>query len=184
LAIAAIVSGSVGLIKAGAGVLSLSSANTYSGGTTINGGTIVVNSSSNLGSIFGGLTVNAGTLEVATGFSTVRAITLGDAASTFQIDPSQTYTVTSAIAGSGALNKTGSGTMVLSGSNTFIGGTNVSAGTLRISASERLADLGALTVSGGTFDLQTFNETVGVVTLSSGSITGSGTGTLTGSSYA
>src|SRR5207237_3130461 len=93
-------------------------------------------------------------------------------------------TVTSAIAGSCWLIQTGVGTMVLSGSNTFIGGTNVSAGTLRISASERLADLGALTVSGGTFDLQTFNETVGVVTLSSGSITGSGSAMLTGSSYA
>jgi fibronectin-binding autotransporter adhesin len=172
------------LTKSGTGSWTLSGANTYTGGTTINGGTLVVNSASSLGATSGGATINAGTLEVATGYSASRTFTLGDAASTFQIDPSQTFTVTSAIGGSGVLNKTGSGTMVLSGANTYSGGTNVNVGTLQISASERLANAGALTISGGTFDLQTFNETVAGVTLTSGSITGSGSATLTGSSYA
>jgi fibronectin-binding autotransporter adhesin len=178
-----VVSGTGGLTKTGTGTLTLSGANTYSGGTTINAGTVVVNSSASLGATSGGATINAGSLEVAAGYSTSWVFTLGNSASTFRIDPSQTFTVTSAIGGTGTLNKTGSGTMVLSGVNTYSGGTNVGAGTLQISASERLADSGALTVSGGTFDLQTFNETVGTVTLSSGSIVGSGSATLTGSSY-
>ncbi len=169
------------LVKSGTGTFALTGANTYAGGTTINGGTISVNSASSLGT--GALSLNAGTLEISTGFSTSRTITLGDVASTFQIDPSQTYTVTSAIGGTGALNKTGTGTMVLSGSNTFSGGAVVTAGTLQISANDRLANAGNVTVSGGTFDLQTFTDTVGAVSLTSGSIIGTGTGALTGSSY-
>jgi fibronectin-binding autotransporter adhesin len=170
------------MVKTGASTFSLTGMNTYAGGTTISGGTLIVNSAASLGNNSGGLTMNAGTLEVASSFSTSRAITLNSAASTFLIDPSQTYTVTSGITGTGALNKTGTGTMVLSGANTYSGGTIVSAGTLRLGAADRLLNTGAVTISGGTFDLQTFSETVGVITLSSGSIVG--TGTLTGSAYA
>ena len=53
----------------------------------------------------------------------------------------------------------------------------------QIGASERLLNNGALTVRGGTFDVQNFTETVGTVVLASGAINGSGAGTLIGSSY-
>jgi autotransporter-associated beta strand protein len=171
------------VVKSGASTFVLSGNNTYTGGTTINGGTLCINSATSLGATAGGLTINAGTLEISTGFTTTRVYTLGNAASTIQVDASQTLTVSSAIAGTGKLNKTGAGTMVLGGNNTFSGGTDVTAGTLQINASERLANTGTLSVSGGTFDLQTFSETVGAVTLVSGSITGTGAGTLTGSAY-
>ncbi|MFZ1220430.1 MAG: autotransporter-associated beta strand repeat-containing protein [Chthoniobacterales bacterium] len=175
------VSGPGLLRKSGAGTVVLSGVNTYAGGTSIDAGTLSISQSANLGSNSGGLTVNAGTLEITSGFSTNRAFTLTNTASTFQIDPSQTFTITSAITGSGTLNKTGTGTMVLGGNNSYSGGTNISAGILQLAASERLLDSGNLTVSGGTFDLQAFNEAVNVVTLTSGSIIGSGT--LTGSDY-
>ncbi len=77
--------------------------------------------------------------------------------------------------------KSGAGTWTLSGTNTYTGGTTISAGAIKLGASDRLADTGAVTVSGGTFDLGAFSETVGAITLSSGTITN---GTLTGSSYA
>ena len=177
--------GVAALTKSTTGTLTLSGTNTYSGGTTINGGTVVINSSANLGANTGGLTLNAGTLEIATGFTSTRALALGNAASTIQVDSGQTFIVnTAAITGTGVLNKTGAGTIVLGAANTYSGGTVVSAGTLQISASERIANTSDLTVSGGTFDVQTFSETVGTVTLSSGSITGTGTGTVTGSSFA
>lgn len=171
------------LVKNGSSTFALTGNNTYAGGTTINGGTLIANSATSMGATGGGLTINAGTLEVSTGFTTTRVYTLGNSASTIQVDPSQTLTVSSVIGGTGALNKTGSGTMVLGGNNTFSGGTNVSAGTLQINATDRLSNTGALTISGGTFSLQTFNETAGAVSLTSGSITGSGSATLTGSSY-
>jgi autotransporter-associated beta strand protein len=85
--------------------------------------------------------------------------------------------------GNNAVTKTGAGTLTLSGVNTYTGGTYVTDGTLKIGANERLLNTGAVTVAGGTFDLQNFTETVGSVVLSSGVISGSGTGTLIGSSY-
>ncbi|HKP01764.1 MAG TPA: autotransporter-associated beta strand repeat-containing protein [Chthoniobacterales bacterium] len=175
------VSGAGLLRKSGVGTVVLSGVNTYAGGTSIDAGTLSISQSANLGANSGGLTLNAGTLEITSGFSTNRAFTLTNTASTFQIDPFQTFTITSAITGNGTLNKTGTGTMVLGGNNSFTGGTNVSAGILQLAASERLLDSGNLTVSGGTFDLQAFNETLNIITLTSGSIIGSGT--LTGADY-
>jgi autotransporter-associated beta strand protein len=183
LQINAVVSGSAKTVtKTGAGTVSLTGVNTYSGGTTIDGGTLIANNAASLGATSGMLTLNAGTLEISTGFTSTRNITLGNIASTLQIDPSQIYTHTGVISGSGTLNKTGTGTLTLSGINTYTGATNISAGTLQISASDRITNTSDLFVSGGTFGLQTFNDTVRNVTLSSGSITG--TGTLTGTSYA
>ena len=196
-----ILSGSGGLTKNGAGTLTLAAVNTYSGGSTINDGTVVVNSSASLGAIGGGLTINAGTLEVSTGFSTTRTITLGNAASTFQVDPSQTYTVTTAIGGTGSLNKTGTGTMALGASNTFTGNTTVSAGTLAANAdgalgstakvtintggtvllgttagNNRISNTAEVALAGGTLNTGGFSETVGKMTLSGNSTLDLGAG--------
>src|SRR5262249_9469128 len=51
-----------GLIKQGSGVLSLSAANTYSGPTTVNAGTLSVN-----GSLLGSVTVNSGGMLAGSG---------------------------------------------------------------------------------------------------------------------
>ena len=85
--------------------------------------------------------------------------------------------------GTNAVTKTGTGTLTLSGANTYTGGTYVTDGTLQVGASERLLNSGSLTVGGGTFNVQNFTETVGSVVLSSGAITGTGAGTLIGTSY-
>jgi autotransporter-associated beta strand protein len=53
---------------------------------------------------------------------------------------------------------------------------------IALGADNVFADTGAMTVSGGTFDMNTHSDTVGAVTLSSGSITGT-TGVLTGTGY-
>jgi fibronectin-binding autotransporter adhesin len=177
-----VISGTGALVKDGNGTLTLNATNTYSGGTTINGGTVAV-ISSGLGAAGGSVTINAGTLEILTTFATPRNFSLGSSTSTFEIDPSQTYTLNGIVSGTGSLNKTGTGTLILGGANTYTGATNVSSGTLEISASERIANTSDVNVSGGTFALQSFSETVASVTLTSGSITGTSTGTLTASSY-
>jgi len=78
------------------------------------------------------------------------------------------------------LTKSTAGTTTLSGANAYTGGTTVNAGTLALGANNRLADGGAVTVNGGSFNLGGFSDTVGDVTLAAGSIAN---GTLTGSSY-
>ena len=178
LTLSGVIDGSGALTKTGTGTLTLTGTNTYTGGSTINAGTVVVNSAASLGATSGGVTLNAGTVEVSTGFSTSRVYTLGDAASTFQVDSGQTFTLSSIIGGTGALNKTGTGTMVLSGINTYSGGTVLGAGTLQLSGSGTLGSTGGtLTVNGGTVDLNGTNQTVGNLTGSGGTILNNSTGT-------
>ncbi|HLG00629.1 MAG TPA: autotransporter-associated beta strand repeat-containing protein, partial [Acidimicrobiia bacterium] len=73
-----------------------------------------------------------------------------------------TLTLSGVVSGSGVgLTMSGSGTVTLSGANTYTGSTTVTAGTLRIGAADRIADASALNVTGGTFALNGFNEAVG-----------------------
>jgi autotransporter-associated beta strand protein len=181
--ITSVIGGGGALNKTGTGTLTLSGANTYSGGSVINAGTVIISSNGNLGAAAATATINAATLDIAATFASNRNFTLGTATSTVLVDPTFTFTANGIFSGGGTLNKTGAGTMVLGGVNSYTGPTTVSAGTLQISASERILNTSDLNVSGGTFDLQTFSETVGIVTLSSGTISGTGAGTLTGSSY-
>jgi autotransporter-associated beta strand protein len=165
--------------KSGAGTVVLSGINTYAGGTSIDGGTLSISQSSNLGANTGGLTLNAGTLEITSGFSTNRVFTVADATSTFQIDPSQTFTVTSAITGSGGLTKVGTGTMVLSGANSFTGATTVSAGTLTLSdgSGSALGSTSSIKVnSGGTLLVSANNQinNAATMTLAGGTLRISG----------
>ena len=203
--VSAVISGSAfSLTKNGAGTLVLNGADTYSGGTTLNSGTVVINSASSLGASSGALTLNAGILEVAATFSATRNITLGSSSSTIQVDPSQTYTTSGVISSTGTLNKTGAGTLVLGGANTFNGGANISAGTLQVASSGALGSSGTISFGGGTLQYSSSNTTdysnrfsnaagqaysidtngqsstlATALTSSGGTYTNSGTGTLT-----
>ncbi len=84
-----------------------------------------------------------------------------------------------------ALTKAGAGTLTLSGANSYIGSTSLSAGTLQISGSGKLGSTStpaALAITGGTLDLGTTSQTVGAVTMSGNSTIQNGT--LNGASYA
>ncbi|MDG0201746.1 autotransporter-associated beta strand repeat-containing protein, partial [Salmonella enterica subsp. enterica] len=98
------ISGSGQVVKSGDDALTLSGANSYTGGTTISGGTLVANNVEALGT--GDVTNNA-TLELNTG---------GD--------------FTNAISGSGQVVKSGDKTLTLSGANSYSGATTISGGTL------------------------------------------------------
>ncbi|RYD23405.1 MAG: hypothetical protein EOP88_04275, partial [Verrucomicrobiaceae bacterium] len=87
--------------------------------------------------------------------------------------------VTGAVVADGGLQKSGAGTLTLTGANTYLGGTTVTAGTLAL-GNNTLADTGAVTINGGILSM-TADDQVGAVTLTAGSITG--TGLLSASSF-
>ncbi|OUM02997.1 hypothetical protein A8M77_08630 [Variovorax sp. JS1663] len=121
----------VALTKIGAGTQTLNGINSYTGGTSLNGGTLSVAQDGNLGAATGALGFDGGTLRTTADLSTARATTLGATGGTIETQTG-TLTHTGAIGGAGALVKTGSGALVLTGSNSYAGGTAISTGTLQL----------------------------------------------------
>lgn len=129
-----VISGSGKLVQQGAGTLTLTEANTYSGGTEINAGAIAFDSSVELGS--GAITLNGGALNhVNTAADTLaQAFNFGQNGGTIQSD--FTLTLNGALSGTGAFNKAGGGDLVLNGDGSaFTGLTSVNAGVLTVHGS-------------------------------------------------
>jgi len=145
-------SGTVGLTKGGTGVMTLSGANTYTGFTRINAGTLAIASDGALGTAPGAatagqLTFGGGVLQTTASFTlnSNRGVAMTGTGN-FLTDPSTTLSYGGVIAGASNLTKSGTGTLVLSGTSTYTGTTSVSAGVLRVQAS---AALGASGVGNG-----------------------------------
>ena len=124
-----VISGSGALVKDGAGTLILTSTNTYTGGTIIKAGTLQVSIGSPAslgfsGSIVGNVTNNG----------------------VFAIGRIDTYTFTGVISGIGSFEHRGSGTVILTGANTFTGGTTIVGGVVPIGTGNGILQLG----NGGT----------------------------------
>jgi fibronectin-binding autotransporter adhesin len=130
--IASEVTGAVQLVKTDAGTLILSGANSYSGGTAIEGGTLAIAADSNLGAAAGGVTLAGGTLRTMADGTSDRAIGL-TGTGTVLTDAATTFTLHGALSGTGALTKEGAGTLVLTGNNGGYGAaTRVAGGTLAV----------------------------------------------------
>lgn len=87
----------------------------------------------------------------------------------------KTATISAIIQGTAGMTKQGTGTLILSGANTYTGTTIVNAGTLQLGAAGVLADTSNLTIkSGATLNMGGFAETIGTLTLNRGTITGFG----------
>lgn len=140
------------MTMAGTGTLALAGASTYSGGTTINEGTLSISSDANLGNSSGSLTVDGGTLQTTASLSSDRSITLGVRSGAFMPDAGTTLTLDGAIGGPGGLLMIGPGTLRLSGANSYDGGTTINAGTVVASSGGNLGspNNGALRLNGGT----------------------------------
>jgi autotransporter-associated beta strand protein len=167
------------LVKVGAGTLTLSGANTYTGGTTVDAGTLRQGA---LGGFVASTpyTVNAGTLDLnsfnltASSLSgTGGTIALGTANLTVNQAGSTSYdgVVTG---GAGSLTLAG-GTLTLTGANSYGGGTTVTGGTL-VGTSTSLQ--GAIVNNAAvTFDQATAGTYAGAMS-GTGTLTKAGAGTL------
>ncbi|WP_332302641.1 autotransporter domain-containing protein [Rhizobium sp. GR12] len=127
--ISATLGGASSLVKTGAGSLVLTGNNAYTGGTRIAAGTLWLSSDASLGASSGGLIFDGGVLATTTGFSSGRAITL-NASGRVDVFGDRELALSGAISGTGGLEKLGTGTLKLSGKNTYGGNTLVRAGVL------------------------------------------------------
>ena len=130
------ISGSGNVTKTGAGTLTLAGTNTLTGTLAINAGQVSVGSDTNLGSPTATLALNNGVLITTNSLTlaSTRNISLGTlgSGSGFGTATNTTLTIPNAISGSGGLTKYDNGTLVLTGANTYAGGTTIVAGTLQI----------------------------------------------------
>jgi len=120
------------LTKAGAGTLILSADQAYTGGTNISGGTLQLGEGGTTGSVLGAI-VNDGVLA---------------------INRSDAVTLANMLSGSGQLEQRGTGTLTVTGNNTYAGGTRVLGGTLSVSDNANLgAASGGVELNGGVLQI-------------------------------
>ncbi|AOO84495.1 hypothetical protein BHK69_15195 [Bosea vaviloviae] len=120
--------GSAQLMKSDLGILNLTGTNSYTGGTVVSAGILVLGDGATSGSIIGDVVNNA-----RLSFFRSDAVTFGGA-----------------ISGRGLVEKLGTGSLTLTGVNSYTGGTAIAAGTLIGQAtsfgSGRISNLGALII--------------------------------------
>ncbi len=157
------ISGTGGLIKIGAANLTLAGTNIYSGPTTITAGTLQVGSGGTTGTLGSGSVTNNAVLA---------------------FNRSDDITVANLISGTGGVVQAGTGTISLTGANSYSGTTTISAGTLSVGAGGTSGTLGSGAVTNSATlqfnrsdDITVANDISGT-----GSLTqlGAGTTTLTG----
>ncbi len=179
------------LTKAGAGKLTLSGLNTYTGVTYLNEGTVnlgvaeTVNTTGPLGkqlaNAAGTIVLNGGTLQYS-------GANQNDYSGRFSTADYQQYNVdtnaqnvtwgTALTSSGGSLTKAGTGTLTLSDANTYTGATTVSAGTLKLGNATALGttETGTTVSAGNVAALDLNGQTVGAeaVTLNGTGVGGAG----------
>jgi fibronectin-binding autotransporter adhesin len=188
---------STGLTVAGSGVVTLTAANSYTGQTYLNSGTLQISANSALGNAATGAQINfdGGTLATTGSFSldnsgsNARNLVLANGGGTLS-PATGTLTVDGTVSGTGSLTMAGASTLLLTGANTYTGGTVLTTGTLQLGSSGALGG-GGLVLNGGALQAIGAARTVtGPVTLQANSsivgslgITFSNTLTMSGGSY-
>jgi len=124
-----------GIIMSGTGTLILGGANTYTGSTTLTNGTIQIANDHNLGAPTNSVTFSGGgVLDLTVPISSDRAVNLLTGTGPGAIHTTSGLSVWSGLfSGTGALQKSGPGTLYLSNTdNTYTGGTQITGGILQI----------------------------------------------------
>ena len=187
--------GSAGLLKAGAGIVELSGTNTFSGYTTVNGGTLRTTGANTLSqnsALFliansvldlAGFNQTVGDLDsynFSWGLNEFGTVKLGGATLTNLNRVTNNWA--GSITGTGNFVKKGAAVMNWYAANTFTGMLSVDAGTLRTHIASSLSANAAVSIaSGAILDLNNHAQTVaalsgpGAVTLGTATLTVSGT---------
>ena len=174
----------------------LSGNNMFTGGLTLASGTLDINSATALGAAAGTFAITAGTLDNTSGaaitnsnnnpinlhsftFTGSNALNLGTGAVTMAAATTITansaanpLTIGGAIGGAFALTKAGTGTVILSGTNTYTGVTNITGGKLILAGRCIAGKHRHRVASGATFSAQpgsASNSAGGSLTLNAGS---------------
>jgi autotransporter-associated beta strand protein len=146
LVVSQALSGPGSLTKIGFGSLILTGSNSYSGTTTISSGTVQV------GNGGAGARIGTGTISDSTALV---------------FNHSGSLTVSANITGAGSVTQTGTGLLLLSGSNSYLGGTFINGGTLSATTANGLGTNG-ITFNGGVYQYQpgtSFDVTTHAVTI-------------------
>lgn len=171
-------SGSGAFTKSGSGKLIFGGANTYSGATSVTGGTLSISSNAALGNVAGGaaLSINGATLEATDTISldnagaNARALNIGSSGATISVADTKTLTVSGKTTASAAWTKTGGGTLVLAADNTsapasLTSNITVNGGTLAAGGSSANGQLGfgtgSITLNNATIALNGAGQTSG-----------------------
>ena len=171
--------GTLALIKAGTGVLTLTGTNTYSAGTTIQAGVL----SFGLNSLGSGPLTFAGNSTLQWNGANTQDVTLSNGPVTIAAGVTATFDTNGnpvnfvnalATSAGSAVQKAGGGTLTLNGNNTYNGATTVSAGALKAGTATGFSAASAFTLlTAGTLDVNGLAPTIGSL---------AGTGTVTNSS--
>lgn len=146
-------------VKSGTGSVTITNANTYTGATTINAGTLQLGDGASNGSI--------GSTSAVTNNGTLAYNLVADQTANYPIS------------GSGNVTKTGVGALTLSGANTYTGGSTLNSGVINLIGNGTLGT-GSIALAAGTTLNINKNLTVASAVTGSGAIVNTGGLTNTG----
>jgi autotransporter-associated beta strand protein len=173
-----VISGNAALVKTGAGALALTGTNTFSGDTTVEEGRLIVNSDSSFGNTGSSIYLGeATTLETTASINTSRTIVVNGTSADLEVAAGTTFAIEGGISG-GGIQKTGNGTLMLSGSGSsdYGGDTIVSAGSLRAGAAGVFSLSSDVSLAAGTnLNLDGHDQTIRALSGSGSVLLGAGT---------
>ena len=183
LTISAIIGGLGSVNKDGEGILILNQSNVYTGTTTISDGTLQLDAS---GTLSDSTPVNVSSkgifdVNVTNTIASIEGSGIIDIASstTLTAGDANDKVFSGVIQGAGNFSKSGSGTLTLSGTNTYTGSTTINAGTISVASSANLgATPGSADADNIIFNGGTLNTTADFTLGANKGITMTGAGTI------